>query len=466
MNKTMIENPLRTEPISKLLKEFTIPAIISMVINAVYNIVDQIFLGQLIGPEANAATTIAFPIFMIIMSIAVLFGIGNGIYISTRLGERNYEQAQKAFTSVFNFITIAAIVITIFGIIFIRPLLYFFGADTGTYDNSFKYTSVILLGTWANMMLVVMDKVLRADNAPKKSMQYIVFGAILNTILDPIFIKIFGISGAAIATILSQFITATLMIIHVQKNGNLSINIKKLFNIKDYEFSIMKSAMYLGLSSFILQISNIFTQIVMNRSLLHYGNLTPEVGGTIALASMGVVIKIYFILTSICVGIGVGFQPIVSFNIGAKQYERVYEAYKKSALYSIIVTFIGGTLVQLFPHIIISIFDSTKGSFYNFSIHALRIYMISSFIVGIQIVNVMYFQAIGNPIKAAILSLVRQILILIPAIIILPIFFGLDGILYSGPLSEIVTFIVSTCLIIKGIKELKEKISNSNYEKF
>ncbi len=458
----LLNNPLRTEPIPKLLKKFTIPAIISMVINAIYNIVDQIFLGQLIGPDANAATTVAFPVFMLILALAVLFGVGSGIYISTRLGEKNIEKALSAYRATFSCVTITAIIITILGSIFIKPLVGMFGASNDIISASIQYTSVIILGTWANMMIVVMDKILRADNAPKQAMICIVSGAILNTILDPIFIYLFNIRGAAIATILSQFITAILMIHHMQTKGRLKIDFKNLFKLSIDDLKIVKGSMYIGISSFILQIGGILTQVVLNRSLVYYGDLTPEVGGTIALAAVGIVLKIYLIVTSICVGIGIGFQPIISFNNGAKLYSRVYEAYKRSAVFASIVTFIGWIVIQLFPGFIISIFDSDKGTFYNFGIHAIRIYMITTLIVGIQIVNVMYFQAIGKPLISATLSLIRQVFVLIPAIIILPMIFGLDGILYSGPLSDIIAFISSILFIRYGIKELKFKISEEN----
>lgn len=465
IRQQLYNNPLRTEPITDLLKKFTIPAIISMLINAVYNIVDQIFLGQLIGSEANAATTIAFPVFMFILSLAVLLGVGTGIFISTKLGERNIEAAQSAFKTVIAAVSVISIIITVLGFIFIEPIVKMFGANPDILSASIQYTSIIILGTWANMMIVVMDKILRADNSPRQSMIFIVLGALLNTILDPVLISFMGIRGAAFATIFSQFVTAILMFRHVYTKGSLRIPLREYFNITFNDFKILKSSMYIGLSSFILQIGSIFTQIILNRSLIHYGNLTPEVGGTVALAAVGIVLKIYLIMTSVCVGIGIGFQPIISYNNGARLYDRVYETFKRSALIAVIVTVLGFIIVETFPGAIILIFDSYKGTFYNFGIHALRIYLGASFLVGIQIVIVMYFQAMGKPLISAIISSTRQIFILIPSILLLPLILKLDGILYSGPLSDTIAFIMSVVFIKKELKKLKRLIEVQKNER-
>lgn len=457
MSEAVKENPLRVKPVGKLLREFTVPAIISMVVTAVYNIVDQIFIGQGIGPEANASTTVAFPLTMIVLSLSLLFGVGLGIYIATKFGEGREDLADEALQNVFGILLIIAAVLIVSGLIFIRPIVTFFGATESIMEYSITYTSIILCGSWFNMMTIAMDKVLRSNGAPGFAMFGIVIGSVLNTILDPIFIFIFhwGVAGAAIATIFSQFVSAVLMIGYLQRKCPLKIRLNRIFHLN---FRLLKNIAYLGLSSFIIQVGGLAVQIIMNRQLVKYGDLTPEVGGVIALAAMGIIMKLYMIIISVCIGFSIGGQPIISFNNGSKLYHRVKEAVMKSMLLSSLVTGIGWLIVELAPGMIISIFDSHKGVFYQFGIHAMRIFLAMAFSVGAQIVAVGYFQATGQPLKASFLSLLRQILVLLPAILILPLFFGLDGILMSGPLSEIISSVFTFVLFRSEMKKLNRNI--------
>lgn len=451
MSNKNIAFELKNASINSLLIKFTIPAIISMLINAIYNIVDQIFLGNMIGPDANAATTVAFPLTMIILALSVLFGVGGGIFISTKLGEGKKSTAQSAFQIIFVVVSIISIVITILGTLFISQIINLFGASPKIYYQSITYTSIIILGTWPSMMIVVLDKVLRADGEPKLSMIIIVAGAILNTILDPIFIKSYGISGAAIATILSQYISAISMLIYIQYKGSIKIIFSKLLSFSSESFFALKRSMYIGLSSFIIQVGAIVTQTIMNNQLMYYGNLEKDVNGVIALAAVGIILKIYMILVSICVGIGVGFQPIISFNNGAKQYSRVKETFIKSITIAFIFTFIGYILIQIFPQSIIMIFDNSESNFQIFAAKALRIMLSLSFVVGIQIISIMFIQSIGKPLISGTLSFIRQVVFLVPLILILPIFCGLKGILISVPISDLISFII-TIIVTRKVK--------------
>lgn len=455
MSNKNISFELKNAPINSLLIKFTIPAIISMLINAIYNIVDQIFLGNMIGPDANAATTVAFPLTMIILAISVLFGVGGGIFISTKLGEGKKSTTQSAFQIIFVIVSIIAIVITILGTLFISQIINLFGASPKIYYQSITYTSIIILGTWPSMMIVVLDKVLRADGSPKLSMIIIVFGAVLNTILDPIFINLYGIRGAAIATILSQYISAITMLLYIQYKGNIKIIFSKILSFSNESIDALKKSMYIGISSFIIQIGAIITQTIMNNQLVYYGNLEENVGGVIALASVGIILKIYMILVSVCVGIGVGFQPIISFNNGAKQYNRVKETFIKSIIIAFTFTVIGYIIIQLFPEYIIKIFDNSESNFQIFASKALRIMLSVSFVIGVQVISIMFIQSIGKPLISGTLSFIRQVVFLIPLIIIMPLFFGLNGILISVPISDFISFIITLIVTKKVSNGLK-----------
>ncbi|MDO5695394.1 MAG: MATE family efflux transporter [Eubacteriales bacterium] len=456
-------NPLGTLPVNTLLRQFTVPAVISMVVTAVYNIVDQIFIGHGIGPAANASTTVAFPLVISIMAVALLFGIGSAIFIGTRLGEGRHDLAEKALQSVTGVLIVLSAIITVAGLIFIEPVVRFFGADEQILTYSIQYTSVILCGSLFNMMTIVLDKILRVDGAPKVAMFSIMAGVSINTVLDPLFIFVFqmGVSGAALATIFSQFISAACMFVYLQKKGSLHVRLRGLFRP---DFDTVRKVAYLGLSSFILQIGALIVQVVMNRSLMYYGALTPEVGGVIALAGMGVIMKFYIVIISVCVGIGVGAQPIISFNNGARRYDRVRETIRKTIFLTTVVTFTGWLLVETVPGLVIRLFDNRAGVFYLFSKRAIRIFLAMAFTVGPQIACSQYYQAMGKPLISAFLSVLRQILVLLPAILILPLIFGLDGILFSGPLSEMVSGTVCFLLFRKEWKQLNERIRNNEQE--
>lgn len=448
---------LKNDSINLLLKKFTIPAIVSMLISAIYNIVDQIYLGNLIGPNANAATTVAFPVIITIISFSVLFGVGCGIYISTKLGEENHEKAQKAYHTIFLIVTIVAIIITLLGIIHIDNLIILFGAKPEIYGFSKIYTSIILLGTWSNMMIIFLDKVLRSDSAPSFSMFVTILGAVINIILDPILITKIGISGAAIATVVSQYISAFSMLFYLHKRGNFTLNFSKMFKLSNENLAILKKCMYFGSSSFIIQVGSILMQTVANRALVKYGDLDPNVGGVIALAAVGVVLKISMIIVSICVGIGIGCQPIISFNNGAKQYKRVKEVYKKSLFITFLITLVLWFIIQLTPSTIINIFDSSDGVFHTFGMRALRFYHAAFFLVGIDIVTIIFFQSLGKPLLSASLSFIRQVVIIVPLIIILPNFLGLDGILISSPIAELIVFVLIMFVIKKVMTNLENE---------
>ena len=453
------ENPLGYEPIGKLLTQFSVPAIISCLINSIYNIVDQIFIGQGVGYRGNAATTVAFPIMVILLAFGNMTGAGSSAFAAIRLGEGNDKLAKKCLSNAFVFSFILGIIIMILGILFLKPLLWLFGAkDAVIMDYSYDYTFIILLGTPFNLVSISLSNLARTDGNPKLAMISMLIGAGLNTILDPIYIFIFnwGVKGAAIATITSQIISAIVLTSYFAKESRK--NPRHLKFEKQYlnlDFSVIKNFLSLGFSSGITQGAICIIQIVMNNSLMHYGNLS-SIGGDVALSAMGIVMKISTIMTSLAVGVGMGAQPILGFNKGAKKYMRIRKTYLSAISLATILVMICWIICNIFPKNIISLFGKESIEFTNFAVNCMNIYLFGTFCAGFQIVSCNYFQATGQPLKAALLSTLRQLSLLVPLIIILPIFFGLKGILFSAPIADITSAFIVSRFIIPEMKKLSK----------
>lgn len=451
-------NPLGYAPIGKLLAKFALPAVVSMLVNAVYNIVDQIFIGQGVGYLGNAATTVAFPVVTIILAVSTLLGAGGSAYAAIKLGEKREEEAERTLGNLFVLLTGIGILVAALGLVFLDPMLRLFGATDSVMEYSRQYTSIILLGTPFNMLGVGLSNMARTDGSPSLSMYSILAGAILNTILDPIYIFVFhwGVTGAAIATITSQIISAVVLMVYFLKKGNMRL---KKRNLK-LDGVICKSVATLGISSGITQVASTILQIVLNNSLVFYGEQS-YVGGDVALSAMGIVNKIGMILVSICIGIGIGSQPILGFNKGAQKFDRIRQTYLRAVGIATVVSVIGWALCQLFPYQILTVFGKADANFTEFAAKALRVYMLGIFTAGFQVVSTSYFQATGQPMKASILSMLRQLLVLIPMILILPLFFQLDGILYAGPVADISSAVVVSFFVVYEMKKLNRVIGES-----
>ena len=452
-------NPLGYAPIGKLLRKFALPAVISMLVNAVYNIVDQIFIGQGVGYLGNAATTVAFPVVTIILAVSTLLGAGGSAYAAIKLGEKREEEAEKTLGNLFTLLMGSGIVVMILGLIFLDPMLRLFGATDNIMEYSRQYTSILLLGAPFNMLGIGFSNMARTDGNPSLSMYSILVGAILNTILDPIYIFVFhwGVVGAAIATITSQIISAVVLMVYFLKKGTMRLKWKNL----RLDRGICQAVMSLGISSGITQIASTLIQIVLNNSLVFYGEQTT-VGGDVALSAMGIVSKISMILVSICVGIGIGSQPILGFNKGAGNLERIRQTYLRAISIATLVSVAGCLMCQIFPNQILMLFGNADSNFTDFAVKCLRIYMIGVFTSGFQVVSTSYFQATGQPLKASILSMLRQLLILIPMVLVLPLFFGLDGILYAGPVADLSSAVVVVFFAGHELKRLNHLIHENH----
>ncbi|WP_349945050.1 MATE family efflux transporter [Lacrimispora sp. BS-2] len=453
------ENPLGYKPVGHLLLQFALPAIVSMLVNSVYNIVDQIFIGQGVGYLGNAATTIAFPIVTIILAMSTLLGAGGSAYAAIKLGEKNEEEADKTLGTVFLVTLAASIALMAVGFPLMTPMLKIFGATANTMEYARQYTSIILLGTPFNMLSVVLSNMARTDGNPTLSMCAILVGAALNTILDPIYIFVFhwGVTGAAIATITSQIISTVVLVLYFVYRGKHMRLHKNGLRING---DICRLALPLGISSGITQVASTILQVVMNNSLVYYGNKTA-IGGDVALSAMGVVNKIGMILISICIGIGIGSQPILGFNKGANQPKRVRKTFLLAAAAATTVAFTGWLACQLFTEQIISLFGTEDVQFTQFAIRCLKVYMLGIFTAGFQVVSTSYFQSTGQPLKASILSMLRQLLLLIPLILILPLSFGLEGILYAGPVADITSMVIVSQFVLYELKKLNRLCKES-----
>lgn len=452
------ENILGTEKIGKLIRKFSIPCIISLLVNSLYNIVDQIFIGWGVGYLGNGATNVVFPLTMIGLAFSLMLGDGASAYLSLKLGEKKKDEAAKG---VGNGIMVAIIISIIFcaiTLLFLPQLLNVFGCTDALRDYATSYGRIIAIGLPFMMIGTMLNSIIRADGSPKYSMTSMVAGAVLNTILDPIFIFIFkmGVEGAAIATIISQFITFILNIIYIKKFKSITID-KETLKIK---FSTIKRVIMLGISSFITQMSFVFVMAIENNLLGKYG-MESEYGSEIPITVLGIVMKISQILNSIIMGLAAGSQPIFGYNYGARKFERVKETLKLVLGTSIIISTIAFILFQTIPDKLISIFGSGDEKYMKFACITFRTYLLLCICNGVQIPSGIFFQAIGKSFKSAILSLSRQILFLIPAMITLSSMFGLMGVLYGGPVADGLAFVLAVILLIKEVKHLKQGDSKS-----
>lgn len=446
------ENILGKEKIGKLIRKFSIPCIISMLVNSLYNIVDQIFIGQGVGYLGNGATNVVFPLVMICLAFSLMLGDGASAYLSLKLGEKKKEEAEKGIG---NGVLLSAIVSVIFcaiTLIFLPQFLKLFGCTENLKDYAMAYGSIIAIGFPFSMVGTTLNSIIRADGSPKYSMVSMVSGAILNTVLDPILIFGFkmGVEGAAIATVVSQILTFILNVAYIKRFKSIKLS-KDSFKLKA---SVCRKVSALGISSFITQMSIVCVMTAENNLLGKYG-AQSEFGAEIPITVLGIVMKINQILNSIIIGIAAGSQPIIGYNYGAKKYDRVKQTLKIVLGSSVIISTIAFILFQTIPDKLILIFGSGDENYMKFACLAFRTYLMLCIVNGVQIPSGIFFQAIGKSTKSAILSLSRQIVILIPAMIILSSRFGIMGVLSAGPVADGIAFILAAILLTKEVMHLR-----------
>ena len=452
------ENILGKEKIGKLMRKFSIPCIISMLVNSLYNIVDQIFIGWGVGYLGNGATNIVFPLNMICLAFALMIGDGTSAYLSLKLGEKKKDEAKRGVANGILTSILISIVFFVVILALLPQLLNLFGCTEALRPYALDYGFIIATGLPFMMVGTTLNSIIRADGSPKYSMVSMVSGALLNTILDPIFIFVFnmGVKGAAIATIVSQVLTFILNICYIKRFKSVKLD-KKDFKLNGKAVGKLLS---LGISSFITQMSIVFVMAVENNMLKKCG-ANSDFGSEIPITVLGIVMKISQILNSIILGIAVGAQPIIGYNYGAGKNDRVKETLKKVLGLSIIVSTIAFILFQTIPDKLIAIFGSGEEKYIEFACLAFRTYLMLCIFNGVQIPSGIFFQAIGKSAISAILSISRQIVLLIPAMIILGNIFGVHGVLSAGPIADGIAFMIALILIIREVRKLGKRSQES-----
>ena len=452
------ENILGKEKIGKLMRKFSIPCIISMLVNSLYNIVDQIFIGWGVGYLGNGATNIVFPLNMICLAFALMIGDGTSAYLSLKLGEKKKDEAKRGVANGILTSILISIVFFVVILALLPQLLNLFGCTEALRPYALDYGFIIATGLPFMMVGTTLNSIIRADGSPKYSMVSMVSGALLNTILDPIFIFVFnmGVKGAAIATIVSQVLTFILNICYIKRFKSVKLD-EKDFKLNGKAVGKLLS---LGISSFITQMSIVFVMAVENNMLKKCG-ANSDFGSEIPITVLGIVMKISQILNSIILGIAVGAQPIIGYNYGAGKNDRVKETLKKVLGLSIIVSTIAFILFQTIPDKLIAIFGSGDEKYIEFACLAFRTYLMLCIFNGVQIPSGIFFQAIGKSVISAILSVSRQIVLLIPAMIILGNIFGVHGVLSAGPIADGIAFMIALILIIREVRKLGKRSQES-----
>lgn len=446
------QNPLAYEKVAGLIAKFAIPAIIGQLVGALYNIVDQIFIGQAVGMLGNAATNVAFPLNTITMASALLVGIGTSSNFNLAMGAGNKERASQIAANGISWMVIIGVAIGAFALTFLEPLLWLFGATEQVFPYALTYTGITSLGLPFLVFSNAASKLIRADGSPTWSMLVTLSGAILNCILDPLFIFTFdmGIAGAAWATVLGQVLSAAIALYYFVFKFS---TVKLTFAHMRPKFSLLKAIAALGAASGINQIAMTFVQIIMNNTLTHYGALS-QYGSDIPLACVGVISKVNIVVMSIVIGISQGSQPILGFNYGAKNYNRVKEAYFVAIRAAIAVSCVAFLCFQLFPRQIVGIFGQGSEEYFRFAERYMRIYMAMCFISCIQPITSTFFTSIGKAYMGIFMSLTRQVIFLIPLIYIFPMFMGIDGVMYAGPIADTAAVTLAIIFMRREMKKM------------
>ncbi len=457
MNSTKnITNPLGTAPVGTLLKQFAIPSIIAMLVSSLYNIVDQFFIGNAIGELGNAATNIAFPLNTSCVAVALLFGIGGASTFNLALGRGDSRQAGKFIgNSVIIMVGLGAILSTI-TLLFLRPILLFCGSPANVLPYAMEYTSITGLGFPFLILSAGGGHLVRADGSPKMTMAINMTGAIINTILDALFVFVFdwGMRGAAWATVIGQVIASLMVIWYLFHFKTVSLTSECFKLQKDAILKVMS----LGAAPCFNQLAMMIVQVVMNKTLKYYGGLSVY-GESIPIACSGIIAKVSTLVMAFVIGISQGLQPIVSFNYGAKQYARVKKSFLLGLCSAATICIAAFICFQTFPRQIISIFGNGSDLYFQFAENFFRKFLFFIGLCFLQPISANFFTAIGKPKKGIFMSLTRQIIFLLPLLIFLPLFMGIDGVMYAGPVADLVATIVCAVLVIGELRhpEFKNK---------
>ena len=451
---TTIENPMGTQPIKKLLMQLAIPAMIANVVNALYNIVDQIFIGQGVGYLGNAATNIAFPITTICLALGLMTGVGAASNFNLELGRKEVEKARRiAGTAVVQLI-VMGIVVCLLVQIFLAPLMQLFGATDQIFDYAMEYSRITAYGIPFFLFSTGFNPLVRSDGRATFSMMAIIAGAVLNTVLDPIFIFVFqmGIAGAAWATVISQMVSALLLFAYIPKFRSVK------FQWEDFipHMKQVEAIAALGLTSFIFQISALIVQIVSNNLLKTYGAMSIY-GSEIPIAVGGIVSKVFVIFIALIIGMTQGVQPIVGYNYGAKYYLRVRQTIFLALKIGFVLSFVTWAVFEIFPLQIIELFGNGNDLYFEFGVRYMRYFMMFLLINGLTILMTTFFPAIGKAKTGAFLSLARQLLILLPVMLLMTYIFGVEGMMFATPVSDVIALVLCVYFFKRELNDIHMK---------
>ncbi|HHX50296.1 MAG TPA: MATE family efflux transporter [Clostridia bacterium] len=447
---------MRNQNIGTLLWNFSLPAIVGMMVNSLYNIVDRIFLGRGVGSIAIAATTVAFPVMIILMAVSVLIGIGATALISIRLGEQKIEEAEKTAGNAMAMLILLPVIFTLIFLTFTDPILTAFGASETVFPYARDFLRIIMLGSAFGSISMGMNNFIRAEGNPRRAMSTQILGAVINVILNYIFIfKMgWGIKSSALATVIAQFISAVWVLSYFFTGRSLvKIRLKNLVP----EFSTLLKIMTIGFAPFAMHITNSIQQLILNKTLMAYG-------GDIALSAVGIMMSIATLLFMPILGLGQGAQPIIGYNYGARQYDRVKETLRVAVIAATCIALVGYLVLRLWPIQIIGLFSRNDMELIELTSHAMGIYLALLPIIGFQIICSGYFQAVGKALQSTILGLSRQVLIFIPLLLILPRFWGIEGVWRTAPIADALSITLTATLIHLEMKKLGKEPADPELE--
>ena len=436
-------------PVGKLLWKYFLPAIIGVLANPLYNIVDRIYIGRGVGALALSGLSVTFPIMIIAMAFGMLVGMGSASLVSIRLGQQNKPEAEKILGNAFTLLIVISFGITVLGLVFRDTILSLFGAGPDTLGYAKQYITIILWGNIFQGLGFGMNNMIRAEGHAKTAMYTMLIGAVANALLDPLFIFVFkmGVAGAAIATVISMAITSAWVLLHF--TGNKSGLRLKTANLR-LEKKIVLGIFSIGMAPFAMQLAGSVINALFNIQLIRYG-------GDLAVGAMGIINSVAMMVVFCVIAINMASQPIIGFNYGAKQYHRVKRTLKLALIAATGITVSGWLAVEIFPGAIISLFNTSDPGLLAIGVRGMRILLFMFPVVGFQVVGSNFFQAIGKARISMFLNLLRQVIVLIPMVLILPPLLKIDGVWLSGPLADLIAASITAVMILREVKKLNRK---------
>lgn len=451
-----IPTSLGTESIPKLLKQYAVPAIIAMTASSLYNMVDSAYIGQGVGPMAISGLAVTFPLMNLSTAFGTLVGVGASTLISVLLGQRNYSVARRVLGNVIIMNCVIGLLFMAVSLLFLDPILYFFGASEATIPYAREYMQVVLIGNIITHLYFGLNAVLRAAGHPRKAMYATILTVALNTILDPIFIFVLdmGIRGAAIATVISQLVSLIWQI-KIFSNKEEFLHFSK--DMMKFDYKIAYRSLSIGMAPFLMNVASCFIVILINKGLQTYGDMEMAGGGDLSIGAYGIINRLSFLFVMVVMGFTQGMQPIAGYNYGAQLYDRVIKVLKLTIICATIVMTAGFLVAMIFPELMVKIFTSDP-QLIDLSSKGARLVFLAFPIVGFQIVTSSFFQSLGLAKKAIFLSLSRQLLFLAPCLIFLPRLIGVKGVWLSLPISDIISTIVTIFMLRTLLKQFNEEI--------